>query len=131
MPPATRPLAALFAAPLLGCLALLPACEQEPAPAEGTTPQASATAAEGDVAVEWLDDEAAAAGVSYHRIAGRFTAGKDHAADMRRIARDALVQRARTLGFLRLDNLQIETGCADDAPADSACFAKAIAIASR
>lgn len=109
-------------------LALLGGCDSPPeAPAEGQ-PAASSG---GGVVIEWLDDEALAASASYHRMAARITAPRDEATTLRRVARDALVERARELGFARLDNLQIESRCDDAAPDATACTAQIMAIASR
>lgn len=96
-----------------------------------TTTAAPAASQGGGVVVVWLDDEQRAAGSSFHRIAGTVTAPRSEAAGLRRIARDALVDRARELGFVRLDDMQIESSCDDAAPEASACQARVIAVASR
>ncbi len=96
-----------------------------------STSDAEAGVDAGEVAVSWLDDADLAASQAIHRMGGSVTAPRSAESDLRRIARDALVERARALGFNRLDDLQIEVGCDDDAPAATACTAKVIAVASR
>ena len=98
-----------------------------------TSPGSAAEAPvdEGGVEVSWLDDADIAASQSIHRMGGTITAPRSAESDLRRIARDALVERARTRGFHRLDDLQIEVGCDDTASAATACTAKVIAVASR
>ena len=106
---------------LAGLLACTTAETPAPVPA---TPVAT------ELVFEWLDDEQQAQGQAFHRIGGRATAPRTAEASLRQVARDALVERARTLGFQRLDDLQIESGCDAAAPDASACTVKIMAIAS-
>lgn len=106
------------------------ACRSQPSTAP--TPDAPpAIDADAPPVIEWLDDDAAAAGATHHRIAGQASASRAHEAGLRKLARDGLVARAKTLGFSRLDNLQIEASCVDDAPEAAACTVRVVAIASR
>lgn len=101
---------------------------------DDAAPEASgsgASAGDQGVVVEWLDSEQRAESSSFHRLAGQLTAPRADGDQLRRIARDALVDRARELGFSRLDNLQIESSCDDDAPEATACQARIVAVASR
>lgn len=81
--------------------------------------------------VTWLDDADAAASVEHHRVAGQLKRGRVDEGILRRQARDALVARARALGFARLDNVQIEVQCSDDATLAEPCEARFVAILSR
>ncbi|NOY27885.1 MAG: hypothetical protein GXP62_18630 [Oligoflexia bacterium] len=120
------------------CLTAAAACTNPPASdVDATTPSdaGSASAQQGGtgangVSVVWLDNAERAGSVSHYRVAGQLTAPRSQSDGLRKLARDALADRARTLGFARLDNMQIEVACADDAPDASACTAKVIAIAS-
>lgn len=124
-----RPFAA--ACPLLAAalMPLLSSCER--APTSSSAPPAEVASPPAASGVEWLDDEAMAAGVTHHRIAGQVRAPRAQEAALRKLLRDGLVARAAALGFARLDNLQLEVSCADDAPDATACTGRVVAIASR
>jgi len=105
-------------------LALLAACETTP-----PTPTVEASAP--GSTLTWLDDEEIAQSVNHHRIAGRLRSPALDEALLRKQARDALVERARQLGFARLDNLQIQVDCAGTEDPATPCEARFLAIASR
>ncbi|MCK6506039.1 hypothetical protein L6R53_22100 [Myxococcota bacterium] len=114
---------------LVPALASLSACQGDPAP--DAAPAALVEPTSSAPVIEWLDDEAMASGVTHYRIAGQVHAPRDQEATLRKLLRDGLVSRAKALGFTRLDNLQIETECADAGPEGTACTARVVAIASR
>lgn len=112
--------------PLLWVLLCSLGCEPAADP-PGPTPAPRAD----EGGVTWLDDATAAAEVEHHRIAGQLKRGRVDEGLLRRQARDALVARARALGFSRLDNVQIEVQCSDEATLAEPCEARFVAILSR
>jgi len=122
---AARPRAGWF--PAL-CGLLLAACAGQTTP-DGAPSDGAPT--DDALTIAWLDDASHAPGVADYRLAGTITAPRSQETSLRRAARDALVDRARSLGFRRLDNMQIEASCEEGAPQATACTARMVAIASR
>ncbi len=113
---------------------LLVACDPSPSGPSPSSPGTSSDGAAGTApgaSLTWLDDEAVAQSVSHHRIAGRLRSPTIEEGKLRKQARDALVERARSLGFARLDNLQIEVACTGTDDPATPCEARFLAIASR
>ncbi len=111
-------------------LLVVTACGGDP-PASDEPGAANAPSTSAGVTVTWKDDQDLATGAAMHRMGAEITAPRSDKARMRAIARDALVTRALELGFVRLDDLQIETSCDEAAPDATACTARIMAIASR
>ncbi len=111
---------------MLTLLLMLAGCDS--APTE-QTPAASVVSS--DTTLTWLDDETIAQSVDHHRLAGRLRSPTVDEAALRKQARDALVARAKSLGFARLDNLQIDVGCTGTDDPAMPCEARFLAIASR
>lgn len=121
----------MVAAVVAGAGLLLGGCDGgDTSPEDGAT-AAVDDAAAGELTVTWLDDDTLAQSVAFHHLGARLSGPASIEARLPVLARAALTERATSLGFTRLDDLQFAMRCDEAAPAETACTGEIAAVASR